>query len=56
MKNCIYIGDTNTDMLTGKNYGLYTIGVTWGFRKQQELIEANADYIIDNPLDNLYNQ
>lgn len=51
MKNCIYIGDTNTDMMTGKNYGLYTVGVTWGFRKQQELIEANADYIIDNPLD-----
>ncbi|MBQ3546423.1 MAG: septum formation protein Maf [Lachnospiraceae bacterium] len=51
MKNCIYIGDTNTDMMTGKNYGLYTVGVTWGFRKQRELIEANADYIIDNPLD-----
>lgn len=50
-KNCIYIGDTNTDMMTGKNYGLYTVGVTWGFRKLEELIESNADYIIDNPLE-----
>ena len=51
MENCIYIGDTNTDMMTGKSYGLYTVGVTWGFRKMEELIEANADYIIDNPLE-----
>ena len=46
---CIYVGDTNTDMMTGKNYGLYTIGVTWGFRTRQELIEANADTIVDKP-------
>lgn len=50
-RNCIYIGDTNTDMQTGKNYGMYTIGVTWGFRTMDELVEANADYIIDNPLE-----
>ncbi len=50
-ENCIYVGDTNTDMLTGKNYGLYTIGVTWGFRTRQELIDANADCIAEHPLD-----
>ena len=50
-ENCIYVGDTNTDMLTGKNYGLYTIGVTWGFRTGQELIDANADCIAEHPLD-----
>lgn len=50
-ENCIYVGDTGTDMKTGKNYGLYTIGVTWGFRKVSELIENRADNIADKPMD-----
>lgn len=48
-ENCIYAGDTNTDMLTGKAYGLYTVGVTWGFRDKEELISADADFIVDRP-------
>lgn len=36
-KDCLYIGDTNTDMQTGKNAGLDTVGVTWGFRPESEL-------------------
>lgn len=48
---CIYIGDTNTDMQTGKNAGFYTVGVLWGFRKKEELVEANADEIAEIPSD-----
>ncbi len=48
-EHCIYIGDTDTDMLTGKNYGLYTVGVGWGFRTKEELVSADADYIVDKP-------
>lgn len=44
-EECIYIGDTNVDIYTGKNAGLKTVGVLWGFRTKQELIEAGADYI-----------
>lgn len=47
---CIYIGDTNTDMLTGKAANMFTVGVTWGFRDREELEDYHADYIIDNPL------
>lgn len=47
---CIYIGDTNTDMITGKSANMFTVGVTWGFREREELEENNADYIIDTPL------
>ncbi|MBA4689016.1 MAG: HAD family hydrolase [Candidatus Galacturonibacter soehngenii] len=47
---CIYIGDTNTDMITGKSANMFTVGVTWGFRDRQELEANNADYIIDSPL------
>ena len=48
-EECVYIGDTSTDMKTGKNSGLYTVGVLWGFRKRDELEENGADVIISQP-------
>lgn len=48
-EECLYCGDTNTDMDTGKAAGMYTIGVTWGFRPKQELLEHHADAIVDKP-------
>ena len=45
---CLYFGDTNTDMLTGHNAGVTTVGVTWGFRPRTELEQYNADIIIDS--------
>lgn len=46
---CVFIGDTNVDILTGKNAKMTTIGVLWGFRERSELEEAGADYIIEHP-------
>ena len=43
------MGDTNTDMKTGKAAGMYTIGVLWGFRDRKELEENHADEIIGHP-------
>lgn len=48
-EDCMYVGDTNTDMQTGKTAGMYTIGVLWGFRDRQELEENHADRIISYP-------
>lgn len=48
-KNCVYVGDTDTDMKTGKNAGLYTIGVLWGFRSREELETSGADAIVATP-------
>ena len=48
-KECIYCGDTNTDMDTGKAAGMFTVGVTWGFRPRTELEEHHADKIVDRP-------
>ncbi len=48
---CMYVGDTNTDMQTGNRAGMYTIGVTWGFRSRKELEENHAHVIIDHPLE-----
>lgn len=50
-EECVYIGDTATDMQTGKNAGVFTVGVLWGFRGRAELEEACADLIISHPLE-----
>lgn len=46
---CLYFGDTNTDMKTGKNAGMTTVGVLWGFRSREELEEFSPDYLIEKP-------
>lgn len=48
---CMYFGDTNTDMQTGNRAGMYTVGVLWGFRTRKELEENHARKIIERPLD-----
>ena len=47
--SCLYIGDTNVDMKTGKAAGMTTVGVLWGFRDRHELEESHADYIAEHP-------
>lgn len=47
----LYLGDTGTDMKTGRSVDAYTIGVTWGFREIPELTENGADAIINHPME-----
>lgn len=46
---CLYFGDTNTDMRTGINAGMDTTAVTWGFRERAELEAFHPRYIINHP-------
>ena len=48
-EECLYIGDSEVDAATGKNAGLKTIGVLWGFRDRKTLETAGADDLIDRP-------
>lgn len=48
-KDCLYIGDTNTDMQTGKAAGMDTAGVLWGFRDREELEAAHACTVVSEP-------
>lgn len=50
-QDTIYIGDTCTDMQTGKNAGVFTVGALWGFRDRQELEAYHADVIIAHPME-----
>lgn len=46
---CLYIGDTNTDMKTGAAAGMDTTGVLWGFRGRAELEANHAKYLAETP-------
>lgn len=46
---CLYVGDTDTDMLTAKAANLTSIGVLWGFREKEELLSSGAKYIVKEP-------
>lgn len=48
-KQVALIGDTAVDIETAKAAGFVSVGVLWGFREQQELEQAGADFIIEYP-------
>lgn len=48
-KDCWFVGDSDVDMQTGVNAGMHAVGVTWGFRTEDELREAGAEHIIHSP-------
>lgn len=45
----LYLGDTNTDMLTATRAGMYALGVTWGFRPGKELLQSGAQRLLQEP-------
>lgn len=51
VEEVVYIGDTCTDMKTGKAAGAFTVGALWGFRDRKELEENQADVIIGHPME-----
>ena len=47
----MYIGDSVVDMETGKNAGMISVAVTWGFRPKAELLQHEPSLCIDSPSD-----
>jgi len=47
----IYVGDSDTDIETGRNSGLEVISVTWGFRDRDFLIRSGADTLVESPME-----
>lgn len=50
-KETIFVGDTGIDIQTAKNAHMFPVGVTWGFRSEKELVDHEAKYILNDPLD-----
>ncbi len=43
------IGDSKVDIETGKNAGILTCGVTYGFRPADEIKNAQPDFVVSQP-------
>jgi phosphoglycolate phosphatase len=50
-QECLYLGDTAIDMKTAVGAGVYPVGVLWGFRGRDELLQNGALKLIETPLD-----
>ncbi|MFC2158592.1 HAD family hydrolase [Acidobacteriota bacterium] len=53
-QECAYVGDMDIDMKTALAAGMNPIGVYWGFRTEEELIENGALFVFERPEDILY--
>ena len=45
----VYLGDSDVDMMTATNTGMFGVGAAWGFRGRSELERAGAGTVIDHP-------
>ena len=45
-EDTLYVGDSGVDMQTAMNAGVESVGVTWGFRSEEELRENKAVHIV----------
>ena len=45
----VYLGDSGVDMQTAINAGNFPIGVLWGFRDKEELLENGAKVLLSHP-------
>ena len=48
-RECIYIGDSDTDIQTAENAGIDHISVSWGFRTEEFLKARGAGKIVSSP-------
>ncbi len=47
--DCVYVGDSEVDVMTGRNAGMPCYSCTWGYRSRKELLDAGAEILVDTP-------
>ncbi|MDI6917320.1 MAG: HAD-IA family hydrolase [Thermoplasmatales archaeon] len=47
-ENCVIVGDSEDDIIAGKNAGAKTIAVLWGYRNRKQLENVNPDYVVES--------
>ena len=50
-QDTLFVGDSGIDMETARRACVDSVGVTWGFRPVKELVEYNANVIVNRPQD-----
>ena len=50
-ERCIYVGDSEVDVLTAQNAGVPCLSILWGFRDREVLLEAGATNFCEDPKD-----
>jgi phosphoglycolate phosphatase len=50
-RQCVYVGDTDTDMQTATRAGMRPVGVLWGMRGRDELLLNGAETLVAEPHD-----
>lgn len=53
-ENIAYVGDSSVDMQVAVNAGMLPVGVLWGFRDKEELLEHGAQILLEKPTDLLF--
>ncbi len=51
LSEAVMIGDREHDVLGGKEMGIESIGVLYGYGDREELEQAGADHIVEQPLE-----
>ena len=49
--SCIYVGDSEVDVLTAQNTGVPCLSVLWGFRDREDLLQAGAVHFCEKTED-----
>lgn len=47
---CIFVGDSGMDIATARSADTLSVGVLWGFRTKEELLDNGADYLVTSPI------
>ena len=46
---CVYVGDSEVDVVTAKNVGVPCLSVLWGFRDKADIEGAGGSHFCENP-------
>ena len=47
--DCAFVGDSDVDVITAKNAGMFSVAVSWGYRDRKCLVACAPDAIADKP-------
>lgn len=49
VERCVYVGDSEVDVLTAKNAGMPCLSVLWGFRDKEDMTTVGGTHFCERP-------